>query len=923
MKTKNYFILLLILSFKISLAQVGIGTTIPDAQLDIRSSNSTSPAIDDGILIPKVDNLTAVPTIAQQGMLVYLTSNLSATFQKGFYYWDFPTLTWIGISSTANGDKDWYEVGTTTAPNDITDNMFHLGNTAIGKNTANFPLEITNSIYDIGVNNDFNNATTNSIDKSGISNTVGGTTNDVSFGLKNSLTGSGTGTHFANYNLLSGTGNGNQYGIFSTIPNTGNGTHYGNYSELTGSGMGAHFGAYNLIYITNNSNSTHTGVHNQISGTSNGEKNGTINEVLNTGNGVHVGTKNLLYGSGSGVKYGTQNYANTSGTANNLGIYNQLTGTSSGYIVGLENYISNNNNGNHFGINNSLGGSGDGLTVGMSSTITTSGTGNNYGTNNEIYSSGSGNYWGTRNIVNSNGNGIYYGNWNQTDGPGTGTKYASYNLIGSLSGGTHYGVYSSVLKPGATNFAGYFLGNVGVGTTIANTYILPPSRGTVGQIMKTDGTGNVTWANNSDFSWSLNGNALTNGGNTTLAGTNFIGTTDNQNIDFRTNNIYRGRFSSLGEFFVGTLNTALPGDLMNAVSNVTFPWAVNGYSSFNGGGVYGSITSGSTSFAAVQGEYVGTSATGSGVRGINFGTISGTSFANSGTAVNGEATSTGSYKFGLYGSAGTSTRSGGVFGYNYGLSSGALGYYSSGLANISVYGFGLAFTTGGVGGRSSIQNNNKVNTNIGLGIYGGVMGGWVRGLQYGFHTKGETYSLYVDGNGYTNKPLTYLIQPNDEGNKIASFMSTSLQPEVTVNGKINLINGKVFVAFDKSFQQIISNVDDIIITASPQGKSNGVYIDSITNDGFWIYENNEGVSNVKISWIAITKIIGQENPSVPSDLLNKDFDKKMDGVMYNENNTTEKAQSLWWDGTKIRWDLPQENKIYTEPKNSRIQIKRE
>ena len=154
-------------------------------------------------------------------------------------------------------------------------------------------------------------------------------------------------------------------------------------------------------------------------------------------------------------------------------------------------------------------------------------------------------------------------------------------------------------------------------------------------------------------------------------------------------------------------------------------------------------------------------------------------------------------------------------------------------------------------------------------------------------------------------------------------MSTSLQPEVTVNGKINLINGKVFVAFDKSFQQIISNVDNIIITASPQGKSNGVYIDSITNDGFWIYENNEGVSNVKISWIAITKIKGQENPNVPSDLLNKDFDKKMDSVMYNENNTTEKAQSLWWDGTKIRWDLPQENKIYTEPKNSRIQIKRE
>ncbi len=120
-------------------------------------------------------------------------------------------------------------------------------------------------------------------------------------------------------------------------------------------------------------------------------------------------------------------------------------------------------------------------------------------------------------------------------------------------------------------------------------------------------------------SWLVNGNTGLNGGNTTTPGTNFIGTLDAQNIDFRTNNLVRGRFSALGEFFVGAINTVIAGDLMNAVSNVTFPWAVNGYSppGSNGGGVYGQIQAGNTTaFGGVQGEYSGTSTGGAGVRGI-------------------------------------------------------------------------------------------------------------------------------------------------------------------------------------------------------------------------------------------------------------------------------------------------------------------
>jgi hypothetical protein len=105
------------------------------------------------------------------------------------------------------------------------------------------------------------------------------------------------------------------------------------------------------------------------------------------------------------------------------------------------------------------------------------------------------------------------------------------------------------------------------------------------------------------------------GGNTSTSDLSF-GTNSNYSIDFRTNNLVRGRISNAGEFFIGATSTVMAGDLMNGVSNATFPWAVNGYSSFNGSGVFGTIlANNTTTYAAVQGEHIGSGTTSAGVRG--------------------------------------------------------------------------------------------------------------------------------------------------------------------------------------------------------------------------------------------------------------------------------------------------------------------
>ncbi len=125
--------MVLCFTIRFAQAQIGIGTTTPNATLEIAPSNSASPSNTDGILIPRINVFPVTnPTAAQNGMLVFLTT-VSGANQPGFYYWNHATTSWVGINSTANSDADWYKVGTTSAPSLITDDMFHTGNVAIGK----------------------------------------------------------------------------------------------------------------------------------------------------------------------------------------------------------------------------------------------------------------------------------------------------------------------------------------------------------------------------------------------------------------------------------------------------------------------------------------------------------------------------------------------------------------------------------------------------------------------------------------------------------------------------------------------------------------------------------------------------------------------------------------------------------------------
>lgn len=131
--------LLLALSATCSYAQgVGIGTPPnPSAMLDVSSTSR-------GLLAPRVTltGTTDATTITNgnvTSLLVYNTAT-TADVVPGYYYWDGSL--WVGLQNT---DHDWHEVGTTSPPNNINDNIFTEGRVGIASTNPTTRLQIGNS----------------------------------------------------------------------------------------------------------------------------------------------------------------------------------------------------------------------------------------------------------------------------------------------------------------------------------------------------------------------------------------------------------------------------------------------------------------------------------------------------------------------------------------------------------------------------------------------------------------------------------------------------------------------------------------------------------------------------------------------------------------------------------------------------------
>jgi hypothetical protein len=151
MRNINYFFVLALLSAFTSMAQVGIGTTAPQAFLDITSTNS-------GLLIPRggLNSLTDTATFTnpQGGGPVVSTlifndgSGTPGVGTTGFYYWDGA----IWVMLTTKPSSDWTIIG-----NDGTDANANFIGTSDGVDfvtrTNNIERMRIDTAGAIGINN--------------------------------------------------------------------------------------------------------------------------------------------------------------------------------------------------------------------------------------------------------------------------------------------------------------------------------------------------------------------------------------------------------------------------------------------------------------------------------------------------------------------------------------------------------------------------------------------------------------------------------------------------------------------------------------------------------------------------------------------------------------------------------------------------
>jgi hypothetical protein len=235
-------------------------------------------------------------------------------------------------------------------------------------------------------------------------------------------------------------------------------------------------------------------------------------------------------------------------------------------------------------------------------------------------------------------------------------------------------------------------------------------------------------------------------------------------------------------------------------------------------------------------------------------------------------------------------KTGGVIGaYIWGNYWGSLGYRDSGGNTYGGY-----FTSTG----SGTGKGTNAHIGHGIGAWGDLFGADVHGEVYGIYAEGGEYAMYSNGDVYKNA-LDIHLQKNDAGENEVLYTNVSTDATVQTAGIVTIQGGKANINFDKAFSSTVSDNSPIIVTATPTGESQGIFVANVSKDGFSITENNGGKSNVTVSYIAIGKRKGYESPVLAQEVVDATYTQILSKGMLDDSKPDKNAKGLYLENNKL------------------------
>lgn len=311
--------------------------------------------------------------------------------------------------------------------------------------------------------------------------------------------------------------------------------------------------------------------------------------------------------------------------------------------------------------------------------------------------------------------------------------------------------------------------------------------------------------------------------------------------------------------------------------------------------------------AGAAGYFYGTAIASSGMAGTAYTMTSGVGYFHSNTIVGiyGLTFYGSNYRAGVQGSTyytDVGNRTSGVIGIfaDWHGSWGALAYQNSGNNNYAAY-----FTSGATTGSGKLAGPS-VSSDIGMGVWGDLLGADIHGNIYGLYAEGKDYSIFADGTVFRNGLDVHLqstgaIKTSLARNEtvIPLYAHVSTTPTVQVSGIGQLANGTASVTFDEHFRTTASNEIPVIVTVTPMGDCNGVHLVSMSRSGFTVKENQQGQGNVQFTWIAVAQRAGYENPQLPASVVAPDYTSKLRRGLHNDGDTSRDGEGLYYSNGQL------------------------